>query len=202
MFTEADLAYIAAVIDVMGNIREMETDTGTLLPLVSVSCPDEALLAYLGEVSDVQAFVTVRRYDRHRCTEHCDEAHQHVESRSRRWTVSGAKATVILAAVEPYLRFQKDRVAEMVALGLDAPRKAATPRKMKRLGWPLPEGWDSEAPAAKQRGEQAPAAGGTRTRTGTRRTTGRTSRTGAGTEELAEQRRKSHGDSVPRTEQG
>ena len=142
MLTEADLAYIAAVIDVMGNIREMETDTGTRLPLVSVSCPDEALLAYLGEVTDMQAFVTVRRYDRHRCTEHCDEPHQHVESRSRRWTVNGAKATIILAAVEPYVRFQRDRVAEMVALGLDAPKKRATPAKMKRLGWPMPEGWD------------------------------------------------------------
>lgn len=143
MLTDTDLAYIAGLIDVMGNVRVMETAEGTQLPLVSISCPDAALLAYLGEVSDMQPFVTVRTYDRHRCTEHCDEPHQHVESRSRRWTVTGAKATMILAAVEPYLRFQKDKVAEVVALGMDAPRKKATSVKMTRLGWPMPEGWES-----------------------------------------------------------
>lgn len=139
--SEADIIYVAAIIDVMGNVRVMKTDTGTELPLVSVSCPDEALLGFLGKVSDMQTVVTTRTYERHRCTEHCDGPHQHVESRSRRWSVNGAKATVILSAVLPYLRFQQERVAEVVALGIDAPRKQATPAKMRRLGWPLPEGW-------------------------------------------------------------
>lgn len=139
---EHEIAYVAAIIDVMGNVRAMKTETGTLLPLVSVSCADEALLGFLGTITDMQTFVTTRNYDRHRCAEHCDEAHQHVESRSRRWSVSGAKATVVLSAIEPYARFQKDRINEVLELGLTAPFKKATPQKMKRLGWPLPDGWD------------------------------------------------------------
>ncbi len=136
-----EIAYIAAVIDVQGLVRLRVTPEGTELPHVAVS-GDMALLTYLGELSGVAPFTTKRSYDKHRCREHCTEAHQHILSVSGRWSVSGAKATVILYAVEPYVMFKKDEVAEALTAGLKAPRKKATPAKMHKLGWPMPEGWE------------------------------------------------------------
>lgn len=136
--TGAQIAYVAGILDVLGRFRVRETTDGTRLPYVAVSTPNTALLGYLADLTGVVAFTTRRTYDRHRCTEHCREAHQQVTSRSSRWSISGAKATVVLAAIEPYARFQKSAISDLLAVGLEAPRKASTSKKMVALGWPDP----------------------------------------------------------------
>lgn len=140
---DAEIAYVAGILDTLGNFRVRETPDGTRLPSIAVSTPNTPLLAYLGNITGVTVLTTTRSYDRHRCMEHCAEAHQHVTSRSGRWSVTGARATVILAAIRPYMRLQVDDVDQLLAVGLDAPRKPATPKRMSTLGWPDP--WQTAA---------------------------------------------------------
>lgn len=135
-----DDRYIAGVLDVAARISVVQTTTGTELPDVAISSPDFALLDLLAQWSGVTAFITHRTYDRHRCAEHCKSAHQHVVSRSGRWNVKGAKATIILAACEKHMHLQRDAARDAIKVGLAAPFKLATVRKMVELGWELPEG--------------------------------------------------------------
>jgi hypothetical protein len=139
--SDAQIAYVAGVLDALGRFRIRETPDGTRLPYLAVSCPNMPLLEYLGSLTDTVPFVTKRTYDRHRCTEHCLEPHQHVVSASGRWSLSGAKATIVLAAILPHVRLQKTEIEELLAVGLDAPKKQATPNKMVALGWPMPKEW-------------------------------------------------------------
>ena len=84
----------------------------------------------------MKAITVHRDYKRLGCNEHCDEAHLHVHSTTARWSLTGARAAVFLAAIEPYLVVKTADASEAVAAGLMAPRKEATVQKMYRLGWP------------------------------------------------------------------
>lgn len=139
--SQGQIAHVAGVLDAMGRFKIRETPDGSQLPEIAVSCPNMPLLKYLGALTGSTPFVTKRTYDRHRCTEHCLEPHSHVVSESGRWGLTGARATVVLAAIEPFAVFQKTEVRDCLYVGLEAPKKKATPAKMSALGWPLPEGW-------------------------------------------------------------
>lgn len=136
--TVADLAYLAGVLDTRGLITTRRAGE-TLLPLVALSTGDTRLLGWLAEITGMRAIETRRDYTRVGCSQHCAQKHQHIVSVSGRWSVSGAKATVVLAAVRPYLRLRTDDADAALLVGLRAPHKPATPRKMAALGWPLPE---------------------------------------------------------------
>lgn len=139
--TEAELAYIAAVINTRARIKKLTLKTGTVIPVVHLSTPDMELLQYLGGLTGITPFLTHRSYQKHRCNEHCPDKHEHVESQSSRWSISGAKATILLSAIQPYVRFQTAVVNEVVDLGLDASHKPGTVSRMAELGWPLPDDW-------------------------------------------------------------
>ena len=135
----ATLAYCAGVVDVGGRITS-RTVRVAVLPVLAVSSPNLELLNWLGELTGVRPFSTSRSYGRAACTIHCPDAHEHVISTSGRWSVSGVKATVVLAAVHPYLRLQGEAADEAVQLGLRVGRKPATVARMLELGWPIPAG--------------------------------------------------------------
>lgn len=137
--TDTDLAYIAAVIDTRARIKLRTMPTGSIIPTIHLSTPDIELLRYIGDVTGVQPFVISRNYEKHRCTEHCPGRHEHVRSESARWSATGAKATVLLAGIQPFVRFQKQVIDTAIAVGLDAPFKMATVKKMAELGWTIPE---------------------------------------------------------------
>lgn len=139
--SEQELAYVAGILDSQGCISVRTTNDGTELPQVSVSGPNVAMLTYLGEITGVRPVITSRNYTKAGCSEHCAEKHVHVISTSGRWLVSGVKATVVLAACRPYLRWKGTEADAVVDLGLSSPFKAATPGKMRALGWPLPDPW-------------------------------------------------------------
>jgi hypothetical protein len=141
MLTEQELAYVAGILDSQGSIAVRTTADGTELPQLSVSGPNVEMLLWLGEMTGVKPVITSRRYAKAGCAEHCSEKHVHVMSRSGRWLISGAKATVVLAATRPFLRWKGTQAGSAVELGLAAPFKQATPAKMRALGWPLPESW-------------------------------------------------------------
>lgn len=138
--SQADLAYLAGVLDAQGHIAIRTTADGTQLPQLSLSGPNVALLQWLGDLTGVRPIVTTRAYAKAGCSEHCATKHRHVTSTSGRWQLSGAKATVVLAAIQPFLRLQLDEAAQAVELGMAAPFKPATPNKMQQLGWPIPSG--------------------------------------------------------------
>lgn len=146
--SSTDLAYIAAVIDSQGIIRSRKTKQG-VLPLVALHGPNIRLLQYLAGLTGTKVTITRREFLRSGCREHCPEQHQHITSESGRWSVTGAKATILLAAIRPYMRLQGYQADQAIAQGLVAPRKEATASKMTELGWPLPE-WglveDSSSP--------------------------------------------------------
>lgn len=137
--SDTDLAYLAAVIDTKARVKTLQLPTGSVIPVVHMSSPDMELLQYLGKLTGISPFITRRSYEKHRCTEHCPDQHDHVTSESARWSVSGAKATVLLAAIQPFIRFQKAEIDTAINVGLDAPVKTGTLKKMIALGWALPE---------------------------------------------------------------
>lgn len=134
----ADLAYVASVVDNIALIGERNVN-GALLPRVAVSTGNLGLLKDLGRLTGVGITSVTRSYGRAPCAEHCTERHQHIDSVTGRWILTGAKATVLLAAVRPYLRLRADEATSVIALGLTSGFKPATVTKMAALGWPIPD---------------------------------------------------------------
>lgn len=132
-----ELAYIAGVVDIFGRIYSRPTETKRL-PAVEVNTGNFDLLDLLGTWTRTKPFETRRDYRRGGCEEHCPEQHIHVVSRSGRWTVTGAKATILLAGIRPHLRLQGEMADRMIALGMDADWKPQTVAAMADLGWKIP----------------------------------------------------------------
>ena len=145
--TVADLAYIAALIDTRGALAS-RTVRDAVLPQVAISGRPFPALQWLGEVTGVRVVPTERDFTKAGCAEHCSEKHLHVRSLSGRWMISGAKATIVLAAVQPYLRLRAAEVEDAVALGLAANFKGATAQAMRKLGWPIPESMNAREESA------------------------------------------------------
>ena len=111
------------------------------------------MLGYLAKLTGTRAVTTRRQYVKAGCSEHCREKHQHVMSVSGRWSVTGAKATVVLWNIRPYIHLQSEAVQTALVVGLGAGFKPATVARMAELGWDVP---DSGRPGA---GESAVGAG-------------------------------------------
>ena len=139
---QGELAYLAGVLDTRAIVRtRLVGGSHHLLPYVAVSSPDGEVLDWLSQITGVKMVVTTRSFDKHRCLEHCTIAHEHVTSVSGRWSVSGSRATVVLVATRPWVRFQESAWDSAIAVGVGALRKDKVVQKMEGLGWPLPVAW-------------------------------------------------------------
>lgn len=136
--TQSDLAYVAGVVDTLGVLRTRQVGD-TRLTMLAVHSPNLPLLGYLAGLCGTKVTTVKRGYDRAGCSEHCPDRHQHITSVSGRWSVTGAKATVVLAAVRPYLRLQGYACDQVLAAAARAPSKPATWEHMASLGWPVPD---------------------------------------------------------------
>lgn len=134
-----ELAYLAGIVDTQAVIR-MRPYGEIWLPMVAMH-GDPRLLKVLSQATGTTVTIVKRKYAKAGCSEHCPDKHQHIVSESGRWSVSGAKATVLLSAVRPYLRLQGYLADEAIEVGKLAPKKQSTAGKMVKLGWPLPDGW-------------------------------------------------------------
>lgn len=130
--------YLAGILDANAIFRVREVPGGTRLACVAVHGLPVPVLEVLAEATGTKVTIVNRDYQRAPCADHCEEQHQHVSSVSGRWSVTGAKATVLIAAVLPFLRVQQEAASEVLKVGLAAPRKPATFDKMATLGWPVP----------------------------------------------------------------
>jgi hypothetical protein len=133
------LAYVAGVIDMQCNIKTRRTQEGTELPMLAMYGPNVAMLKYLASLTDTKMVVARRSYMKAGCSQHCKEKHQHIQSVSGRWTLTGMKATVVLYNIRPFMRLQTDAVTSALNVGLTAPFKPAKLDRMAALGWELPD---------------------------------------------------------------
>lgn len=133
-----ELAYVAGVIDMLGVLRTRRVGDADL-PAVMIHGSHSEMMKYLAGLTGTKITVVKRAFLRAGCVEHCKEKHQHVESVSARWSVTGAKATILLWNVRPYIKLQAEAVTEVMNVGFDAQFKPATLRKMADLGWEVPE---------------------------------------------------------------
>lgn len=135
---DTETAYLAGVLDARGIVR-VRVAGDTMLPFLGLHTPNLALLGYVAEVTGTKVTETRRSYYKVGCSEHCAQKHQHVQSVSGRWSVTGARATVVLHNVVPYFILQRDTAQQVLTLGLAAPMKAETLVKMEKLGWSIPK---------------------------------------------------------------
>lgn len=134
----ADIAYCAALIDNLAALRTRSVAGSQLLPVVQVSGKHGAL-PWLGSITGTKVIETGRKFTRHNCTEHCPDRHATIESRSYRWTLTGMRATIVLAACEPYLRVQAAEARELIDAGLTVQYQGQIIVDMRARGWPIPE---------------------------------------------------------------
>lgn len=135
--TEADIAYMAALLDNMAALRSRSLGP-SVLPVIQIS-GKHAILDWVASVTGTKVIPTVRSYTRHQCTEHCPDRHNHLESSSRRWSVTGMRATIILAACEPFMKVQGATARSLIDAGLGVQYQGQVVNDMRDRGWPIPE---------------------------------------------------------------
>lgn len=138
MIGDADLAYAAALLDDHGRLNSRTLASGTDLPEVVVQ-GRIAALGWLADLCGVKVVEIPKEYNAHRCAEHCTSKHTHVQSTTQRLVLSGARATIVLAAVQRFMRVQGRQARDLVEAGQALGYKTQVVNDMTRLGWPLPE---------------------------------------------------------------
>ena len=134
---DADLAYLAGVLDTRAVVRTRYAPRpNTLLPHLGLASGDLTLQHWLGALTGVQTTLTTRG-----CPEHCTGTHEHVRLTTGRWSLTGGRATVVLCATRPYIRFQEAAWDRSIGAGVAAPHHETTATTMAALGWPLPVAW-------------------------------------------------------------
>lgn len=134
----ADLAYAAALVDSFAVLRIREY-RGTGLPEVTIQGKRIATLDWLAEVTGVKVVTIGKGYSRHQCSEHCPDRHTRIAASTRRWQLTGARATVVLANVAPYMRVQARTARDLVDAGVLIGYSTSVANELVALGWALPD---------------------------------------------------------------
>lgn len=137
LLAQTDISYCAAVIDNNAALRSRALGS-SLLPVIQISGRYPAL-DWLGEITGTKVIETSRGYTRHNCTEHCPQRHAHIKSESRRWSVTGMRATIVLTSVLPYLKYQRDQAEALIEQGLSVHYQGQVVNEMASLGWKIPD---------------------------------------------------------------
>jgi hypothetical protein len=135
--TRADLGYVAALLDQHARLT-LRAYRGTQLPELIVQ-GRIAALPWLAEVTGSKVIDIPKGYNRHQCSEHCKDAHTRIESVTQRWSVTGARATILLYNVEPYMRVQGADARRLMAAGAQIGYKRTVVEEMRGLDWEIPE---------------------------------------------------------------
>lgn len=153
----AQLGWMAGIIDLRGKIvakqNKMRRTPQMVLYVQSRHFPVVQRLAAMTGTNPEHKIVegdTGTGWWRRGCTEHCPEAHTHVERPqfpdTMRWTVTGAPMGVVLHNLAPFLtqgdRFTVAREAclrDMVLRGRGAKATVDALRRLEALGWDFPE---------------------------------------------------------------
>lgn len=133
-----DLAYAAALVDTLGALTLRDVGPSQL-PVVTLQGRFTEALAWLGEQTGTKIIVLQREFMRSGCTHHCPEPHVHIRSSSGRWQISGAKATIVLHNLLPYLRTQDETARTLIEAGRSIGYKGQVVQAMAAKGWDIPE---------------------------------------------------------------
>lgn len=134
-----DLAYMAAVVDMLAVLKVRKMDASDLPVAAITSTRHIEAVRLLCEHTGVKPVSLVKDYVHRGCNEHCPDKHNHVESEGARWQVVGVKATIVLHSLVPYLRVQREAARELVRAGQVIGYKGQVVAEMRRLGWDIPE---------------------------------------------------------------
>lgn len=135
----ADLAYMAALLD---NLAVLKTRlaNGTDLPAIALTTSrSPEAVRFLAERSGTKVTEIARDYHRKGCSDHCTVAHLHVDTTGYRWQVTGAKATIVLHNVRPFMRIQGDLADQLLAIGKMVGYSGSVVTRMRGLGWEIPQ---------------------------------------------------------------
>lgn len=153
--TEADKAWMAAVIDLKGMvIRKHNKMRKTPQLVLYVGTKDARIAARLsaltGTSPEAHEQKGLEEFLRRGCVEHCKDAHVHMHKQMpliTRWSVTGVAAAMVLANLAPYMSTYPDYagvVAEILVnfaakgQGSGATRSAIL--RLEQLGWRIPMG--------------------------------------------------------------
>lgn len=150
------LGWMAGIVDMKGKfIVKNNQDRVTPQVVLMVESKTIGIIRELGSLTgtkpEIQAAKPLRDFMRRGCSEHCPEAHVHVDDkdlvmpRTARWTITGAAMVVVLDNLLPFLVVDQDyenvirQVMEnttVVGQGSGAVRASLI--RLRDLGWDLP----------------------------------------------------------------
>lgn len=133
----SDLAYAAALIDSFGNLKTRRVGENEL-PEVIIQGKIRTL-PWLAYVTGVKLIEVTKGYSRHQCSQHCPTAHTEIVSISKRWVVTGARATIVLHNVEPFMRAHGREARALVEVGRQVGYRGNVINSMIELGWKIPD---------------------------------------------------------------
>ncbi len=157
--TLLDLAWFAGVLDLKGRLFLKANDTRKTKQITwAVESKELVVVRRLcdltGTKPEGRRASPVSEIFRRNCTEHCPEAHTHVDApimpTTMRWTATGAGFVIVHHNLKPFLQVDRgyDEVAEQIVKdpAVSARGSTAVMRTVARLdslGWKLPEPYAS-----------------------------------------------------------
>lgn len=150
-----DLAWIAGVVDFKGKLstknNAMRATPQRVLYVETKELVIAQELARLtGTAPEARDQKEAPDFWRHACTEHCPEAHVHVDAkvmipRMTRWQITGVALAIVVWNILPYLRNEHGLLqamhdsmaaATLTGQGSGSVRKAI--KRLRELGWKIP----------------------------------------------------------------
>lgn len=128
---------MAGVLDSQG-LFTLRWSRDTQLPVVALHAGQPGTHQVLAKMTGTRVTTVTRDYDRQPCSDHCVEAHSHVDSVTVRWSVTGSRATILLFNVMPYLRIQQGAAQDLLDHGQTVGWKSQVSESMERLGFKIP----------------------------------------------------------------
>lgn len=138
--TAGDIGWVAGVIDSRATLFVRHSATGAPLASVTLTVAAErrALVERLCALTGVTVVQTRKDYNRSSCSEHCPEKHVHISNDYYRWSLTGARALVVLRLCLPYLTVRSEQAAQMISECRETRVTSAPVARMRALGWSEP----------------------------------------------------------------
>lgn len=153
--TTADMAWMAAVLDMKGRITlKQNKDRRTPQVVLHVDTKETRVarrLALLTGVAPEPHEKQVTAFARRGCAEHCLEPHIHVDTKwqmpeTTRWALTGAGAGAVLLTLRPYMVTYGDHapavtmiLENLVTTGQGVGMVRSALDRLRELGWEIPK---------------------------------------------------------------
>lgn len=155
--SKSDLGWMAATIDMKGHIvRKNNKQRRTPQMVLVVDCRDERIVKRLSELTgtnpEFRPGSPPVKFMRRGCSEHCPEAHFHVDDypwrmpEIARWTVTGIGMAIVLRNLKPYMCTYSEYAGDVktvldntVIAGQGSGMVRSSIMRLMGLGWEIPD---------------------------------------------------------------